>query len=345
MSSAEFLRLLGKDPEETWFRTIAPKKIAPKNGCNRSRQGRDLRGLDEAVLEADNQGGSSVYFVTGNAAMGTGRAGAVQDVDVHGCPALFVEWDHKPIEWQLTAWQELKLPNPSAVVATGGPSLHCYWSTEEPMEPEAWRVLQRRLIEFAGGDRACKNPSRVMRLPGFRYVDKTTGNVTDRFAELIHQSGGRYSVAEIEACLPEVAAPVATRSGAGSLKNKPGKLGQICARGDLSLVKEILRDVLQPADRFSDYDTWLSVGMVCSDLSQRAGDDEALFDAWLQWSRQMQNFDEFECYCKWQSFTSSGLSEHNLKIGSLIKYIKEQVNPDWTATTPRQRLHRSINHG
>jgi hypothetical protein len=341
MSSAEFLLLLGKDPAETWFRTIAPK-----NGCNRSRQGRDLRGLDVAALEADNQGGSSVYFVTGNAARGTGRAGTVQDVDVHDCPALFVEWDDQPIEWQLSAWQKLKLPEPSAVVATGGPSLHCYWLTEEPMEPEAWRVLQRRLIEFAGGDRACKNPSRVMRLPGFRYVDKTTGNVTDRFAELIHQGGGRYSVAEIEACLPEASSPTAVpRSRSGSGAQRSGTWGQICARRDLPLVREILRDDLQPADRFSDYDTWLSVGMICSDLSQRAGDDEALFDAWLQWSRQMQNFDEFECYCKWQSFTSSGLSEYNLKIGSLIKYIKEQVNPDWIATTPRQRLQRSINHG
>ena len=341
MSSAEFLRLLRKDPAETWFRTIAPKK-----GCNRSRQGRDLRGLDVAALESDNQGGNSVYFVTGNASKGTGRAGAVQDVDVHGCPALFVEWDHKPIEWQLTAWQELKLPEPSAVVATGGKSLHCYWVLEAPMEPEAWRVLQRRLIEFAGGDTQCKNPSRVMRLPGFRYVDKKTGAVTDRFAELIHQGGGPYSVADIEECLPEALSPQAVpRTSAGSAGKRSGGFGQLRARADLATVREILRDVLQPADRFSDYDTWLAIGMICSDTSQRAGDEDALFEPWLQWSRQMKNFDEFECHCKWQSFASSGPSDHNLKIGSLIKYVNEEVNPNWKAPTPRQRLHRSINHG
>ena len=214
------------------------------------------------------------------------------------------------------------------------------------MEQEAWRVLQRRLIEFAGGDTQCKNPSRVMRLPGFRYVDKKTGAVTDRFAELIHQGGGPYSVAEIEACLPEVHSPLAVpRSSSGSSGKRSGSFGQLKARADLTQVREILRDVLQPADRFSDYDTWLAIGMICNDLSQRSGDSEALFDAWLQWSKQMKNFDEFECYYKWQSFTAGGLSEKNIKIGSLIKYIQAEVNPNWKAPTPRQRLYRSINHG
>lgn len=340
MSSEEFLLVLGKDPAETFFRTIAPKR-----GCNRSRGGKDLHGLDTAALLADNQAGSSVYFVTGNASQGTGRAGAVQDADIHLCPALFVEWDHKPIEWQVRAWQELKLPEPTAMVYSGGKSVQAYWSIE-PMEPGLWRMLQLRLIDFADGDRACKNPSRVMRLPGFRYVDKSTGSITDKCAELIHKGGARYSSEEIEACLPAMKAThSAVRPKSGPNGTTPGRLGQMLARSDLPLVREILRDVLQPADRFSDYETWLGVGMICSDLSQRAGDDEALLDAWLQWSRQMQNFDEYECMYKWQSFSASGPSEDNLKVGSLIKYIKENVDKDWKSTTPHQRLQRSIHHG
>jgi len=340
MSAEEFLHLLGKDPAETLFRTIAPK-----NGCNRSRGGRDLHGFNLAALLADNQAGSSVYFVTGNANQGSRRSGAVQDEDVHGCPALFVEWDHKPIEWQVTAWQELKLPEPTAMVFSGGKSVQAYWSIET-MEPGSWRMLQLRLIDYADGDRACKNPSRVMRLPGFRYVEKSTGTITDKYAELIHQGGAGYSSAEIEACLPVMeATQSAVRSKSGPNGSKPGKIGQMHARSDLPLVREILRDVLQPADRFSDYETWLSVGMICSDTSQRAGDDEALLDAWLQWSRQMQNFDEYECMYKWQSFTASGLSEYNLKVGSLIKYVKENVNNEWKKTNPRQRIQRSTHHG
>lgn len=340
MSAEEFLYLLGKDPAETYFRTIAPK-----SGCNRSRGGRDLHGLDISALQADNQAGSSVYFVTGNAHQGAGRSGAVRDEDVHGCPTLFVEWDHKPIDWQLTAWQELKLPEPTAMVFSGGKSIQTYWSIE-PMKPESWRMLQLRLIDYADGDKQCKNPSRVMRLPGFRYVDKCTGAITDKCAELIHQRAARYNSIEIELCLPTMAATqFALTSKSGSKGHKPGKLGQMHARSNLPVVREILRDVLQPADRYSDYETWLGVGMVCSDTSQRAGDDDALLDAWLQWSRQMQNFDESECLYKWQNFAASGLSENNLKVGSLIKYIKDNVNKEWKSTTPRQRLQRSTHHG
>lgn len=47
-------------------------------------------------------------------------------------PALFVEWDDKPIEWQLTAWQKLGLPRPSLQVSTGGKSLHTYWVSVMP---------------------------------------------------------------------------------------------------------------------------------------------------------------------------------------------------------------------
>ena len=199
-----FLRLLGKDPARTWFRTIPRGK-----GSNRRRSGRDLQGFDAAALEADNKTGEAIYFITGDADQATGKdketgepTGCVCDADVHNCRAVFVEWDKRPIEWQLTAWQELKLPEPTAMAFTGGKSIHCYWLLNEPMAPEQWKPLQERLIKYAQGDSRCKNPSRLMRLPGFRYVDKSSGEVTDRVAELIHQADVTYSAAEIEACLP-----------------------------------------------------------------------------------------------------------------------------------------------
>jgi len=210
-----FLQLLGKDPAETWFRTIAPRK-----GANRHRSGADLHGFDLTALEQDNNNGQSIYLITGDANQATGKqkktgklTGCVEDADVRACRAVFVEWDDRPIDWQKQAWRELGLPKPTAMVATGGKSIHCYWVLSEPMAPDLWRVLQRRLIEYAGGDKACKNPSRLMRLPGFRYIDKSSGEVTDRFAELIHQADVTYSAAEIEARLPtpEPSTPPAQR--------------------------------------------------------------------------------------------------------------------------------------
>ena len=201
-----FLELLGKDPAKTWFRTLKP---TPGKGTqsNVGRKGADLHGFDPAALEADNRHGSSIYFITGDADQATRASGAVQDADVHTCRAVFVEWDNQPIEWQEQAWRELNLPEPTLMVRSGGKSVHCYWVLLEPMAPEPWRVLQERLITYCKGDEACKNPSRLMRLPGFRYVDKTTGKLTANFAELIHQSTSRYTAAEIEACLPALAAP------------------------------------------------------------------------------------------------------------------------------------------
>jgi len=199
-----FLRLLGKDPVRCWFSTITNSREP-----NKTRRGRDLHGFDAATLNADNTAGASVYFITGDADQATGKhrstgksTGCVQDTDVHTCPVLFVEWDDQTLEWQLQAWKELHLPEPTAMVSTGGKSVHCYWRLAEPMAPAVWRVLQSRLIAHAQGDPQCKNPSRLMRLPGFRYIDKATGKPTDRRAELIHQAEVSYTVAEIEACLP-----------------------------------------------------------------------------------------------------------------------------------------------
>ena len=197
-----FLSLLGKDPAKTWFRTITPGK-----GANRSRYGRDLLGFDAAVLEADNNAGASVYFITGEAKKASGKRGGVEDEDVHSCRAVFVEHDDKPIEWQMSAWRELDLPEPTAMITTGGKSVHCYWVLNEPMQPDGWRALQERLINFAGGDKTCKNPSRLMRVPGFFYVNKENGEVTSNRAELIHQADVSYTAEEIEACLPTPAIP------------------------------------------------------------------------------------------------------------------------------------------
>lgn len=198
LPAERFLQLLGKEPKGTWFRTFAPGE-----GANSRRKGADLQGFNAAALEADNRT-ASVYFITGDADKATGKnSGAVTDADVHTCRAVFVEWDDRPIDWQVSASQELGLPEPTAMVLTGGKSVHCYWRLAEPMAPDEWRVLQSRLIDYAGGDKACKNPSRLMRLPGYRYIDKATGKPTDNLAKLIHEADVSYSAAEIAACLPE----------------------------------------------------------------------------------------------------------------------------------------------
>jgi len=185
-----FLKLLGKDPSKTWFRCLS-KVLIP--------HAFEIHGLEN--LQIDDK--YNIYLITGNANYATGKGGGVQDADIIACPALFVEWDNKPLEWQLNAWQELGLPKPSVSVFTGGKSIHHYWILNEPMAPDKWEPLISRLISHCGADKANKNPSRLMRLPGSIYFDKATGESTD-CCLIIDACERRYAPEEIELVLPPI---------------------------------------------------------------------------------------------------------------------------------------------
>jgi len=203
-----FLGLLGIDPAAAWFRTLTPGKGANIRRRDTKRQGwaADLHGFNADELAADCAAGGSIYLMTGNASTNSGRSkqgqptGCVVDDDITSCNSLFVEWDKIPIADQLIAWQTLALPEPTVMALTGGKSVHTYWALTEAIDPAAWRALTARLIAYCQSDSSCSNPSRLMRLPGGVYFDKKTGEPTGR-AEIIHDSGRRYSVAEIEAAL------------------------------------------------------------------------------------------------------------------------------------------------
>ena len=62
---------------------------------------------------------------------------------------------------------------------------------DQPLAPEQWRDLQKRLLNFADADRSINNPSRVMRLPG------TIHPQTGKPCQIANAAGARYSVEEI----------------------------------------------------------------------------------------------------------------------------------------------------
>jgi hypothetical protein len=73
----------------------------------------------------------------------------------------------------------------------------------EPITPAQWTEATARLIAHCGSDSTCSNLSRLMRVPGFAYIDKKTGKPTGGRAEVIHRSGRRYSLQEVMDCLPD----------------------------------------------------------------------------------------------------------------------------------------------
>lgn len=196
--AGRFLKLLGKDRSQTWLRFIDPTRSRP---CGADRQGlttrSDLQQIEQRIAD-----GFNVYAVIGDATTGTGKGGAIQDADITSCPAVFVEWDDgADIDVQAQRWQALGLPVPTLMLTTGGKSVHVYWALREPMAPEPWRVLMARLIEHCDSDRNCKNPARVMRLPGSVYFDKETGKATGQ-CRVIASTGVQHDAEAIAQCLP-----------------------------------------------------------------------------------------------------------------------------------------------
>ena len=302
------------------------------------RKGRDWASIRAYLRSNKNR---SLGFISSPG--GTKCTG--HDPEIFCVTALVYEIDTLPVEDQWGLWELAGLPVPSAVLDTGNKSLHVWYRLANPVTVDVGRQARARLsaaIEAVRPgiqtDHQLHSPHQPTRLAGGLHPK------TGIRSHLVLNSGNAYELDELLAVCPELPHETSRKFSGEVRRAAPRKFGQIIARSDLPIVREILLNVLQPADRFSDYDTWLMVGMVCNDLSQRAGDDEALLESWLQWSSQMENFDEKECLDKWQGCTATGISDRNLKVATLIKFVKDKVDPAWTQTTSLQRIHQRHNH-
>lgn len=183
----KFCQLLGKDPASTRIRAI-PHKTDGSNQL-KAQKGNWSAGLITRL----QQGGLGIYAVI--------NEGGDCKADIDSCVAFFVEWDDKPVEWQIQAWQEFGLPEPTFTVLTGGKSAHLYWVLEKPVSPETWEPIQAGLLAHLGGDPSIKDCSRVMRAPGCWYIgpDRTPMKQTT----IIAAPGHRYTVEDMGAALPQ----------------------------------------------------------------------------------------------------------------------------------------------
>lgn len=223
-----FIEILGKDRAQTWVRAIDPLK--------RRKAGADHQGLtthaDLQWLQDKTAAGFNLYAVINDAPTASGPGGGATDADVASCGVLFAEWDDgASIEEQAQRWQAFGLPEPTVLVTTGGKSVHAHWRLTEPMPPDQWRVLQDRLITHVKGDPQCKNPARVMRLPGSIYFDKKTGVATGQ-CRILSASEARCSAAEIEACLPRQQTPERPTSAAPAGEWRPRGIDEISAAAE-----------------------------------------------------------------------------------------------------------------
>jgi predicted P-loop ATPase len=182
-----FTSILKKEKGNLRLRAFYPSGH-PFKSSDSGRKGEPKR---STVEEWQNEG-RGVYAVIND--------GGDTDSEITQCRAVFCEWDDRPKEWQVDAWKDLGLPEPTLQVDTGGKSIHNYWVFTEPVSVDDWKSLQTRLLDHADADRSLKNPSRVMRLPGTFHIDGdgNPGGLTS----IIHTSDSYYTVRDIEKALP-----------------------------------------------------------------------------------------------------------------------------------------------
>ena len=164
---------------------------------NRKGSARNVQGTllhpPWSTLEQLQQQGYGVYFVVN----GQGH----KDAAVREGRLLFFEHDDLEKELQQNLWQTLGLPAPTLQVDTGGKSIHSYWRLSPACPITAWRALQTDLLAFAKADRSIKNPSRVMRLAGFRHQS------TGQMATIVSHSGKVYTYEVLRAIVPRCEQP------------------------------------------------------------------------------------------------------------------------------------------
>ena len=115
----------------------------------------------ESTLREHNKKNHGIFFVV--------NSGGQTDDSITRINAQFVEMDDKTFEEQQSLIDAFPLP-PSMVIRTRK-SLHTYWFVKDAKVAK-FRPIQKALVQHFGGDPACVNESRVMRLPGFYHCKK-----------------------------------------------------------------------------------------------------------------------------------------------------------------------------
>jgi hypothetical protein len=136
----------------------------------------DDKGIDKSLttvsfkddaLKSLNDKGAGIYFTPNQFKNGRKQR------DCIGINAWFVENDDNTFEEQYA--EILKSPLEPSIVVKSGKSLHIYWLSKETIK-DSWEELKQRfrpvqkgLIQHFKGDTACKDTSRVFRMPNYNH--------------------------------------------------------------------------------------------------------------------------------------------------------------------------------
>ena len=314
-----FLQILGKDKNTVRLRSFYPKGHPLKNTDRGKKSNADINWITQCQSE-----GRGIYVVVND--------GGDTDSEITGCRAFFCEWDDRSKEEQIDLWRSLGLKEPTLQIDTGGKSIHNYWVLKKTIDPKTWKPIQERLLDYADADRALKNPSRVMRLPGTYHMgdDGTQREMT----RIISSCDNKYTVKDIEDCLPN---KVQTE------KIKKSKQFKEYRKGTFEDIKEALNCIPPriPGSGTYDYYRNLLWGLVkaCHDANRSESDAISLMQ---QHSPQWGGIDQvarsggklIEAGTFWYLARESGYNPPKLVE------IKSIENPDTPVVMEKQPLQK-----
>ncbi len=135
-----------------------------------------------------------VYFVA--------NSGGGDDKSITRFNAFFAEIDDRSLAEQHRIFDNSPLP--TSIRVETKKSVHAYWLLDGAVSREQWEDIQRRLIEYFKSDHRIKNPSRLMRLPGFNHISvKEDGGFSYKPVVVVQfNADKRYTVEQMQTAFP-----------------------------------------------------------------------------------------------------------------------------------------------
>ena len=256
-AAQHFLNWLDPTTSEFCFRTFDDKK---KN----ARLAKNFTGtLTEhlPVFDDRNKAGAGVFIII--------NQGGHKDEDIIRIRYVFADTDGAPLAPLTDALK------PHMVIESSPGRYHVYWRTND-CSPEEFQAIQQAIAVKFGTDKVIKNPSRVMRLPGYFHQKATSFQV-----KFISENAdlATYTLNEIINGLALNIAPhksVKPHTSLAAQAMASGQRPHLAKLPDMNKVEEML-PYLEP---FEDYERWIKVGFM---LADEFGEDAR--DLFLRWSR------------------------------------------------------------
>jgi hypothetical protein len=230
--AARFLMLLDEGAERFHFRTFGDDKTQNRPNLTRNRSGRiEVLGDEFAAM---NTAGAGVFVVV--------NEGGQTDAEITRIRAVFADTDGAPLEPITKCGLE-----PHVIIESSRGRWYVIWLVDG-LPIEAFKAVQAEIARRFGTDQSVTNPSRVLRLPGFKNRKPER---KAHLVKIIHESGALpYSAEKILATFLPDGVPASTsptkHALVASVEHVPDD------------VKAELRDALQRVDA-EDRDTWIKV--------------------------------------------------------------------------------------